>query len=403
MKTFFSSVAILLAINVFGQDTYLSIKGKLVDSHSKEPIPYASIYIKGKSIGTTTNEDGRFLFHVPSQFAKDTLIVSVIGYNDFTSTVRLLTEKESMIELKQDNTLLNDVTIRASKIELTGKDIVKKAVANIPKNYPMKPFIIEGFFRDLQIENGKAVELLEAALRFRYKDYNPGYEDVEIIEVRRSYNKRHPINGTYDRQNSIIDLMEDNYVKHRFGPMSTKGWRFEVDSVLSYNNLTLYKITGEKGPSESVVMFINSDDFSILRLDLKMQMVNGEFYRRYLNLPDPYGLQETSFRVIFEFQKLADRMYLKYQREEDTYNLFNKTTNEIILKQAFVKELFVNNVTEGSLDSSIGKQMSINKSVEAQANPFNADFWKYYNAPVETAKESEIVKELQKTEFKNDK
>jgi len=403
MKTFFSSVAILLAINVFGQDTYLSIKGKLVDSHSKEPIPYASIYIKGKSIGTTTNEDGRFLFHVPSQFAKDTLIVSVIGYNDFTSTVRLLTEKENMIELKQDNTLLNDVTIRASKIELTGKDIVKKAVANIPKNYPMKPFIIEGFFRDLQIENGKAVELLEAALRFRYKDYNPGYEDVEIIEVRRSYNKRHPINGTYDRQNSIIDLMEDNYVKHRFGPMSTKGWRFEVDSVLSYNNLTLYKITGEKGPSESVVMFINSDDFSILRLDLKMQMVNGEFYRRYLNLPDPYVLQETSFRVIFEFQKLADRMYLKYQREEDTYNLFNKTTNEIILKQAFVKELFVNNVTEGSLDSSIGKQMSINKSVEAQANPFNADFWKYYNAPVETAKESEIVKELQKTEFKNDK
>jgi hypothetical protein len=403
MKTFFSSVAILLAINVFGQDTYLSIKGKLVDSHSKEPIPYASIYIKGKSIGTTTNEDGRFLFHVPSQFAKDTLIVSVIGYNDFTSTVRLLTEKESMIELKQDNTLLNDVTIRASKIELTGKDIVKKAVANIPKNYPMKPFIIEGFFRDLQIENGKAVELLEAALRFRYKDYNPGYEDVEIIEVIRSYNKRHPINGTYDRQNSIIDLMEDNYVKHRFGPMSTKGWRFEVDSVLSYNNLTLYKITGEKGPSESVVMFINSDDFSILRLDLKMQMVNGEFYRRYLNLPDPYGLQETSFRVIFEFQKLADRMYLKYQREEDTYNLFNKTTNEIILKQAFVKELFVNNVTDGSLDSSIGKQMSINKSVEAQANPFNADFWKYYNAPVETAKESEIVKELQKTEFKNDK
>ena len=86
----------------------------------------------------------------------------------------------------------------------------------------MKPFVIEGFFRDLQRENDKAVELLEAAIRFRYKDYNPGYEDVEIIEVRRSYNKRHPVNGTYDRQNSIIDLMEDNYVKHRFGPWISK-------------------------------------------------------------------------------------------------------------------------------------------------------------------------------------
>jgi hypothetical protein len=84
------------------------------------------------------------------------------------------------------------VVVKASKKELTGKDIVKKAVASIPSNYPMKPFMIEGFFRDLQNENDKPVELLEAALKFRYKDYNPGYEDVEIIEVRRSINKRHP-------------------------------------------------------------------------------------------------------------------------------------------------------------------------------------------------------------------
>src|SRR6188472_929061 len=161
----------VLTINSYAQETFTSIKGKLLDETSKQPIPYASIYIKGKAIGTTTNEEGRFLFHVPSGFANDTLIISVIGYDHFKSTVRGMTEKENVIALKQSVTLLNAVTISASKKELTGKDIVKKAVARIPENYPMKPFVIEGFFRDLQRENDKAVELLEAALRFQYKDY----------------------------------------------------------------------------------------------------------------------------------------------------------------------------------------------------------------------------------------
>jgi hypothetical protein len=393
--------ALLLTGNSYAQEPFISIEGQLIDDKSKEPISYASIYIKGKSIGTTTNDEGRFLFHAPAGFGKDTLIISVIGYEQFKSTVNGMTEKENVVTLKQSTTLLNEVTVKVSKKELTGKDIVKKAVARIPENYPMKPFVIEGFFRDLQRENDKAAELLEAAIRFRYKDYNPGYEDVEIIEVRRSYNKRHPVNGTYDRQNSIIDLMEDNYVKHRFGPMDVKGWKFVIDSILTYNKQTAYKISGTKSPSESTVMYIDSDDFSILKLELKMQMVNGEFYRRYLNLHDPYGLQETSFRMIFEFQKLDDKMYLKYQREEDSYNLFNKTTNEIILKQSFVKELFVNNVMQGNMNDAKGQHMNMNKSIEGQASPFNAGFWKYYNAPIETAKDSKIIKELQETEFRN--
>ncbi len=394
MRVSFLLISIYVAtLNSFAQEAFISIKGRLLDSKSSQPIPYASVYIKGSSIGTTTNDDGVFLFHIPSAIQNDTLIISVIGYDYFKSVASAMTNKENLVELRQSSTILNEVVVNAKK-ELTGKDIVKKAVASIPSNYPMKPFMIEGFFRDLQMENDKPVELLEAALKFRYKDYNPGYEDVEIIEVRRSINKRHPINGTYDRHNSIFDLMEDNYVKHRFGPINIKGWKFEIDSVLAYNESTVYKISGTKGPSESAILFIDSENFAILKLDLKMQMVNGEFYRRYLNLPDPHGLQETSFRMIFEFQRIDDKMYLKYQREEDSYNLFNKFTNEVILRQSFMKELFVNNVLN-TVDNTAGEKMNINKSVEDQAGSYSAEFWKYYNAPMETSKDSKIIAELQ--------
>jgi len=147
-------------------------------------------------------------------------------------------------------------------------------------------------------------------------------------------------------------------------------------------------------------MYIDGETFAILRLELENKMVNGKFYRRYLNLPDPYGQQETSFKVIFEYQKLGNKMYLKYQREEDTYNLFNKATNEIVLRQSYMKELFVNNILKGEQPPANAQSMNINKSVEGQALSFNPEFWKHYNAPLETSEDSKIIKELQALELK---
>ena len=402
MHRIFLLFLIGLVSNLYAQENFISITGKLIDSRSREPIPYASVYVKGKTIGTASNDDGRFQFYVPSGFGKDTLIASVIGYDPFKSVVGIIGGQEWLIELKPSVTLLHEVTVKSSALALKGNEVVKKAVARIPDNYPMQPFVIEGFFRDLQFENGKPVELLEAALRFRYKDYNPGFEQVEIVEIRKSFNQRHPANGTYDRQNAIVDLMEDNYVKHRFGPMKPKGWKFAVDSILAYNGRAVYKVSGSKGPGQTTVMYVDGDNFAILKLELAMQMVDGKFYRRYLNLPDPYGLQETSYGIAFEFQEIDGKMYLKYQREEDTYNLFIKATNEIVLKQSFIKELLVNNVLKQPIDT-VGQVMNINKSLEGQAAQFNAAFWKYYNAPVETAGYSKIVKELQESELRPDK
>jgi hypothetical protein len=390
---------LLCSPNLVAQSGFLSIQGNVTDRTSGDPIPFASVYLRGQAIGTITNSDGRFLFHVPTSAGADTLVISCIGYEPFSSVVTLMNGKKNEIALQLGVTPLKDVSIQSAHMDLSAGSVIKKAVAAIPANYPMTPFVIEGFFRDLQIENEKPVELLEAAVRLRYKDYNPGLEQAEVIEVRRAYNHRHPVNGTYDRQNSIVDLMEDNYIKQRFGPIKGKGWKFVIDSVTVYGGRAVYLVHGSRSRNESTLMHIDADNFVILRLELTRQLVDGKPYRRYLNLPDPYGLQETSFRVIFEYQEIDGKMYLRYQREEDTYDLFIKATNEIILRQAFVKELFVNKVASDPGDM-LAQPMNIQQSVEQQAQAFNPEFWKYYNAPVETANESMIVRQLEKTELK---
>lgn len=393
--------ACVLSSQAYTQTTFLSIQGNVYDAETSDALPYASVYIKGKPIGTTTNPEGRFIFHIPSQYAADTLVISVIGYQNFTQAIGKLLGKENAIPLQPSTQVLQEVVVTASRKKLSAKEIVRKAVASIPANYPTQPFVLEAFFKDLQIENGKPVELLEASTRFFYKDYNPGQEQVEIIEVRRSLNKRHPVNGTYDRQNSIFDLMEDNFIKERFGPIGMKGWTFAIDTTLIYNNKPVYKIAGRESASEQAILYIDKQSFAIVKMELTRKMIDGEYYRRYLNLPDPYGMQETSYKMVFEYREFEGKLYLSYQREEDTYNLFNKTTNEILIRQSFMKELFVNNlITRPGEMPKASQTMNINKSVEQQAKPYNEDFWKYYNSPALTSQDSKIVAELQELETK---
>jgi len=89
----------VITLNLQAQDNTTSLRGTVVDGKSREPVPYASVYIKGKSVGTATNEEGKFVFHVNSGFLNDTLIVSVIGYSHFKSLVRHMAVKENNIEL----------------------------------------------------------------------------------------------------------------------------------------------------------------------------------------------------------------------------------------------------------------------------------------------------------------
>jgi hypothetical protein len=396
MKTTLCLMAILFPVLLHAQDHLLTIQGQVVDGTSREPVLYASLYIKGSAQGTATNEEGKFIFHITATGKDDVLAVSALGYGRFESPLTVLAAKQQpvVITLSPESTVLQEVTVHAEK-ELSAKEIVRKAAARIPENYPARPFAIEGFFRDLQIENDKPVELLEAAVRFTYPDYNPGYESVEILEVRRSHNNRHPVNGTYDRQNALFDLMEDNYVKHRVGPVAMKGWKFTLDSVLTYDARTVYKIEGRESDAETATLYIDTESFAIVKLELRDRMVNGEYYRRYLNLPDPYGLQETSFTMVFEYREFNGKMYLRYQREEDTYNLFNKITNKVLLRQAFTKELFVNNIITENVAVNAGTPMNINRSVESQAGVYNAAFWERYNAPAETAASTKIIRSLQ--------
>ncbi len=78
-----------LNISVLPQN--LTIKGKIIDSETLQPLPSANLVIAGTGLGTTTEEDGSFV--LTGKFTRDDILeVSYVGY----STVKIALTNEDL-------------------------------------------------------------------------------------------------------------------------------------------------------------------------------------------------------------------------------------------------------------------------------------------------------------------
>ncbi len=100
-----------------GKDSNLNdIKGYVLDSQTGEPLVYANVIIKNKTIGASTNIRGYFiLLDVPAE--DNTLIVSYIGYKTKEIAINNATgnQKELKIALEQANIFTKEVIVVADQ------------------------------------------------------------------------------------------------------------------------------------------------------------------------------------------------------------------------------------------------------------------------------------------------
>ncbi|WP_373783070.1 carboxypeptidase-like regulatory domain-containing protein, partial [Bacteroides heparinolyticus] len=83
----------------------LSIDAKIIDGETKQPLPYASIYITD-SHGTISNQEGEFAIKA---LPTDRLRISYIGYE--TQTIKA-SEISDVILLKPQAIRLNEVVVK---------------------------------------------------------------------------------------------------------------------------------------------------------------------------------------------------------------------------------------------------------------------------------------------------
>ena len=183
---------LLLSPFIYGQQDAF-IEGRLLDSKDETPVSFATIRVKNKSKGLISNMDGGFKIPEKLQKLGDTIVISSIGYESQEIVLsQLYKERINIIKLVAKIETLGTITIvsskKSKKKKLSARAIIRKAVEQIPDNYPFDPFSYVGYYRDYQIKEGEYVNLNEAIMGVT--DPGFGYQDKKNTNIQLYTYKR---------------------------------------------------------------------------------------------------------------------------------------------------------------------------------------------------------------------
>lgn len=173
----------LLVRPAFAQEAQV-LRGFVLDADTHQPVPNAQVGIASNKLGTSTNQEGRFALRVPAAYAATELEVALLGYRRYVRPLPPLPGPELRIELQSSPASLSTVAVSSSVL-----GILREAVARIPRNYPVRPTRLTGFFRESEdnATSHRYYYLGEALLEVQKAGYQHPRDDgqVKIVQLRK--------------------------------------------------------------------------------------------------------------------------------------------------------------------------------------------------------------------------
>lgn len=369
----------------------VTVSGKVVDKETREPLAFASVGIIGKPIGTITNLQGEFDFHLSSELKDNIFAINMLGYKPFEAPVWSLLKDTLIIQIEKSTVVLNEVVVSDS---LSGGDILHIALVRIDENYPKKPFILEGFYRDLKKVANTYVSLLEAAVSIYDEDYKEPRnkfklrERVTLREVRRSIGYSSKFTSFFDQGNLLEDLLLHNSVRYRHFPEEDQFLKqLTREKDTDFNNKPVYVVTHRL---DQVKLLIDKKTFAILHLE--------DENTSDLFVGKKRGLVSKLVKVkrVIDFKTFEGVMYLNYLSVNSQINWFDGETNELKFETELNQILLINSVEPNtSKKIGLGQKMK-SYGLQYQDQAYNKEFWDNYNVLKESQLDKKIIGDLER-------
>jgi len=160
----------------------INIQGMVLDSMNRDPMRNVNIGVEGKTIGTTTNQSGRFSLYLPGKYVGDDLVFSNLGYSRKQLTIpphdTLIT-----ILLGEKSVQLPEVLVKHVKPDR----IMAEVVRNKDRNYATDPLILTSFFRESIQQDDEYVDVSEAVIEIFKPPYSREFaqERVRFVKGRK--------------------------------------------------------------------------------------------------------------------------------------------------------------------------------------------------------------------------
>ncbi len=408
----------------------LLIKGKVIDSETKEVLPFASIGIEGTSIGTASNTAGVFELRLNNAWANKSenkiIICSFVGYEPFKISVSeayLYSQNNQLVFKLKAGESLKEVTISSKRVPKLDK-IMKLVIKNIPKNYPQTPYNADFFYREYLKDSTAYVRLVEAALSvydkrayvpiiYNYK--NRVNDRIEILNLEDEYFAQvSERRASYDYSKSkinnyFIDVeygTKYNWIRKNqfiFDVAMYQKFDYTLINVTTIEGKTVYEIgfsyngTIDRFRKLTGKLFVNTEDFAVLQLHFSYLPIGtmGGY-----NAKERYGyniyLQNEEH---FYFKKYGEKSgekdeakYLvSYQSLRSTEKYYESSEAfEASVSEYFVEQLTVNVNLENPTPQELQEDEKLKEII------YNPVFWENYNVLADSPLNIKIKADLEK-------
>ena len=374
-----------------GQD--ITVSATVVDKETNEPLGYASVGLKSVALGTISNANGEFDFHLPAEYRNEVLVISMLGYKNFEAPVWSMVNETQVIRMEKSPILLQELVVSDT---LRGQEILDIALSRIEQNYPMKPFVLDGFYRDIKKVGGTYISLLEAAVKIydeNYEEPRNKYklrETVRLVEVRQSLGYESKFTTYFDQDNLLEDLLLHNNIRYRHftdGEEVFSKLVREKNSV--YNDREIYVIS--YNGDYYMKLFIDTEDFSIIHFEFEQGFENDYLAKRKDLISKFAGIKK-----IIEFRKFKGKMYPSFLSINSRINWYDLQTNELKFQTELFQQLLINNVDPRPKERIRLTEKMRNYGLQFQDRPYNKKFWDNYNVIKETPLDQQILHDLEK-------
>jgi hypothetical protein len=142
------------------------IHGKVTNSDNHEPVPFATVKLKYNQLGVYANAEGDFKIIRNPEFQTDSVIITCIGFRRLSVAFKDLNwQMLNRVTLTPVIYGLTEVKVIGSARKLGSLAIIRRAIKNIKKNYPVKSFDYVSYYRDYQKHDGEYINLNEAIVQ----------------------------------------------------------------------------------------------------------------------------------------------------------------------------------------------------------------------------------------------
>lgn len=377
-------------LNVKDQQTYVTVKGKIVDNETREPLIFATIAVKGTNIATVSNIDGEFLLKINEKVDNPYIEVMYIGYKNKEMPLANLStgDTENIIDMRPAVIPIAEVVVKP----VTAEEVIEAVIRNIGNNYPRDPNLMTAFYRETIKKNRNYVSIAEAVVEVFKAPYNNDFrfDAARIFKGRKNIETSKIDTVLFRLQGGPATTLQLDIVKNPWSILTydaMESYNYSLENIVVIDEKPHYVIEFSQVENMEIPLFlgklfIDIDSYAVTEAEFSINLEDKDRAASIFVRKKPLGMKVTpesaSYRVRF---RESDGIYhFAYARAEVEFKvnwdkkLFNKTY--VTMSEIAITDRTEEEVIKFASRERIRKGDIFTEELSAFSDP---DFWGDYN------------------------